>query len=281
MRDLDGKVCLITGASSGIGRVTAEALAARGATVWLACRDRAKTEPVVRAIADAGGRAQVLPLDLSDLDSVRACAGAVLSKPEPLHLLINNAGLAGQKALTKQGFELTFGVNHLGHFLLTQLLLPKLLEQPHSRVINVSSKAHYDASGIDFAELRRPGKGFGALHAYSVSKLANVLHAKELAARYGAQGLHAYSLHPGVIKSDVWRQIPQPFRALVTWRMISNEDGAKTTLYCATSPEVADHNGRYYDECHEREPSPAAQSAALASELWEKSHAFVAHMAAP
>ncbi len=280
MRDLAGKIYLVTGASSGIGRVTAEALAARGAKVWLACRDLAKAEPVLRAMVQAGGSAQLAELDLSDLDSVRACASTVLAAGEPLHVLINNAGLAGRKALTKQGFELTFGVNHLGHFLLTQLLLPKLLEQPHSRVVNVSSKAHYDASGIDFAELRRPGHGFGALHAYSVSKLANVLHAKALAARYGAQGLRAYSLHPGVIKSDVWREIPQPFRALVTWRMISNEAGAKTTLYCATSPDVAERNGRYYDECREREPSPVAQNAALANELWEKSHAFVAHVAA-
>ncbi len=276
MRELDGKICLITGANSGIGKVTAEALAARGATVWLTCRDAAKAEPVLRAIAQAGGRAEFLQLDLSDLESVRACANAALSKPEPLHVLINNAGLAGRKELTKQGFELTFGVNHLGHFLLTQLLLPKLLEQPHSRVVNVSSKAHYNASGIDFSELRRPCKGFGALHAYSVSKLANVLHAKELAVRYAARGLHAYALHPGVIKSDVWREIPQPFRALITWRMISNEEGAKTTLYCATSPDLAEHNGRYYDECREKEPSPAAQSVALATELWAKSEAFVA-----
>ncbi len=276
MRDLDGKVCLVTGANSGIGRVTAESLAARGAKVWLACRDRAKAAPVLEAITRACGNAEPVGLDLSDLDSVRACADAVLAKPEPLHVLINNAGLAGRKALTKQGFELTFGVNHLGHFLLTQLLLPKLLEQPRCRVVNVSSKAHYDASGIDFAELRQPGKGFGALHAYAVSKLANVLHAKALAERYGAQGLHAYSLHPGVVKSDVWREIPQPFRALVTWRMISNEAGAQTTLYCATSPDVAAHNGRYYDECREKEPSPAAQSAPLATELWERSQAYVA-----
>ena len=275
MGDLDGKICLITGASSGIGRVTAQELAARGATVWLACRDRGKTEPVLDAIARAGGVARFVSLDLSDLDSVRACASVVLAADEPLRLLINNAGLAGRKALTKQGFELTFGVNHLGHFLLTELLLPRLLRQP-SRVVNVSSKAHYSAAGIDFDELRRPAKGFGALHAYSVSKLANVLHAKELARRYAAQGLHAYSLHPGVVASDVWRQVPQPFRALLKLRMISNEEGAKTTLYCATSPEVAEHNGLYYDDCREKAPSVAAQNAELAAELWQKSHDFVA-----
>jgi retinol dehydrogenase-12 len=275
MADLDGKVFVVTGASSGIGRVTAEALAARGAKVWLACRDAAKSTPVVQSIRQAGGKAELVQLDLSDLASVRACAATILAQDEPLHVLLNNAGLAGQKRLTKQGFELTFGVNHLGHFLLTQLLLPRLLRQPHGRVVNVSSKAHYNASGIDFDELRQPGKGFGALHAYSVSKLANVLHAKELARRYGAQGLHAYSLHPGVIASDVWRQVPQPFRALLKLRMISNEEGAKTSLYCATSAAVAEHNGLYYDECRVKEPSAAAQNAPLAAELWAKSEAWV------
>lgn len=275
MADLDGKVCVVTGASSGIGRVTAEALAARGAKVWLACRDSAKSTPVVQSITQAGGKAELVQLDLSDLASVRACAATILAAAEPLHVLLNNAGLAGQKRLTKQGFELTFGVNHLGHFLLTQLLLPRLLQQPQCRVVNVSSKAHYSASGIDFGELRQPGKGFGALHAYSVSKLANVLHAKELARRYGAQGLHAYSLHPGVIASDVWRQVPQPFRALLKLRMISNEEGAKTSLYCATSAEVAEHNGLYYDECRVKEPSAVAQDAPLAAELWAKSEAWV------
>jgi retinol dehydrogenase 12 len=255
MHDLNGKVCVVTGASSGIGRVTAEALAARGAKVWLACRDSPKGTPVVQSITQAGGKAELVPLDLSDLTSVRACAATILSRPEPVHLLLNNAGLAGEKRLTMQGFELAFGVNHLGHFLLTQLLLPRLLQQPRCRVVNVSSKAHYNAPSIDFGQLRQPGKGFGALHAYSVSKLANVLHAQELARRYGAQGLHAYSLHPGVIASDVWRQVPQPFRALIKLRMITNEEGAKTSLYCATSPDVAEHNGRYYDDSLRRPPT--------------------------
>lgn len=276
MSDLRGKVYLITGASSGIGRVTAEVLAGRGARVLLACRDAGKTEPVLRAIAAAGGQAELFALDLGDLASVRACAAAVLARDEPLHVLINNAGLAGQKRLTKQGFEQTFGVNHLGHFLLTQLLLPRLLQQTHSRVVNVSSIAHYDARGIDFSELRQKGKGFGALHAYQVSKLANVLHAKELARRYGNQGLHAYSLHPGVVASDVWREVPQPFRWLMTRTMIGNEEGAKTTLYCATSPEVAEHNGLYYDTCRVKEPSAVAQDPELARRLWEHSERFVA-----
>lgn len=272
MGELEGRHFLVTGANTGIGRVTALELARRGAKLWVACRNRDKTEPVLREL---GAAARFVELDLSDLDSVRACAEQVLGDRDPLHVLINNAGLAGIRGVTKQGFELTFGVNHLGPFLLTQLLLPKLTQQPGARVVNVSSKAHYDAKGIDFSALRGPGKRIGAFHEYTVSKLANVLHAKELARRYAGAGLHAYALHPGVVASDVWRQVPQPFRALLKLRMISNEEGAKTTLYCATSPEAAEQNGRYYDSCREKVPSAVAESASLAAELWTFSEAAV------
>jgi retinol dehydrogenase 12 len=276
MPDLHGKVYLITGASSGIGRVTALRLAEQGAKVWLACRNLRKTEPLVSEIASTGGKAELVELDLSDLESVRTCAARVLAAGEPLHCLINNAGLAGKRGLSRQGFELTFAVNHLGHFLLTELLLSRLLAQPGASVVNVSSKAHYGARGIDFAALRRPGKGIGAFGSYQVSKLCNVLHAKELARRYGPRGLRAYSLHPGVIKSDVWREIPQPFRYLLTRRMLSNEEGAKTTLYCATSAGLADKNGGYFDDCREKAPSELAERIDLAAELWDRSAAFVA-----
>jgi NAD(P)-dependent dehydrogenase (short-subunit alcohol dehydrogenase family) len=275
MRDLEGKVCLVTGASSGIGKVTAEALAKRGARVWLACRDEAKTQPVLRAIAEAGGDASFVELNLSDLRSVEDCARVVLARPEPLHVLLNNAGQAGKVGLTAQGFELAFGVNHLAHFALTQRLLPRLLEQTHARVVNVASLAHYNVSGVDFGRLRSAGNVFTVLRQYGVSKLCNVLHAKELARRYGSQGLHAYALHPGVIASDVWRQVPQPFRWWMKRSMISNEAGARTSLYCATSAEVAGDNGLYYDDCRIKEPSPAAQSAELARELWERSERFL------
>jgi retinol dehydrogenase 12 len=275
MRDLDSKVVLVTGATSGIGLVTARELAARGAKVWLACRDLKKAAPVVDEITRAGGVCELVALDLGDLKSVRACADVVLSRAEPLHVLINNAGLAGQSRVTRQGFEQTFGVNHLGHFLLTQLLLPRLIEQPNCRVVNVASLAHYQARGIDFSQLRQKSSRFGVLRAYEVSKLCNVLHAKELARRYGARGLHAYSLHPGVIASDVWREIPQPIRWFMTRSMISNEQGAKTTLYCATSADVATDNGLYYDECRVKEPSALAHDVELARELWERSESFI------
>lgn len=276
MRDLTGRQYLITGANSGIGRVTAEVLSRRGAKVWLACRDRDKTAPVLGAIAQGGGDAEFLRLDLSDLNSVRDCAQQFLARSQPLHVLINNAGLAGRRGVTKQGFELTFGVNHLGHFLLTELLLPKLLEQPHSRVVNVSSIAHYDAKGIDFAALRQPSSLWGVLRAYQVSKLCNVLHAKALARRYGERGLHAYALHPGVIASDVWREIPQPLRWFMLRNMLTNEQGAQTSLYCATSADVSEQNGLYYDDSRVKEPSLLAHDVALQDELWQKSHDYVA-----
>ena len=145
MKDLAGKVMLITGANTGIGRVTAEALAERGARVILACRSEEKTRPVVDGILAAGGDARFIPLDLADLDSVRAAATKVLATDEPLHVLINNAGLAGLRGLTKQGFELIFGTNHLGHFLLTELLLPRLRKSAPARIVNVSSGSHYQA----------------------------------------------------------------------------------------------------------------------------------------
>jgi retinol dehydrogenase 12 len=261
---------LITGANTGIGRVTAEVLAKRGERVFLACRSADRTQPVVDGIKAAGGFAEFLPLDLGDLASVRACAAGFLERGEPLHGLINNAGLAGQRGQTKQGFELAFGTNHLGHFLLTTMLLPRLREAGGARIVNVASKSHYQAKGIDFEACRRPTATVPGLAEYSVSKLANVLFTKELSRRLGGE-VHSYSLHPGVIASDVWRSVPWGLRHLMKAFMKSNEDGALTTLYCATDEAVKDHDGRYYDDCRERKPSKLADDPALAAELWERS----------
>jgi NAD(P)-dependent dehydrogenase (short-subunit alcohol dehydrogenase family) len=274
-----GRVFLITGASSGIGRVTAEELARSGAKLLLLNRDERASQRVVTHIRDQGGQAEHVPLDLNDLESVREAARLVLARREPLHVLINNAGIAGRSDLTRQGFEAAFGVNHLGHFLLTSLLLPKLLEQPAPRVVNVASIAHYDAQGIDFAALRRPAWLVTSLRQYQVSKLCNVLHARELARRYGSRGLEACSLHPGVIASNVWRKVPQPFRSLMKLGMRSETEGAQTTLFCATSADLARLNGRYFDSCREREPSRLAQDEELASKLWEQSEAWSLHPA--
>ena len=271
MKKLENQTFLITGANTGIGRVTAETLAADGAKVFLACRSEEKTKPVIDGIRAKGGKAEFLALDLGDLTSVRKCAETFLASGEKLDVLINNAGLAGPRGLTKDGFELTFGTNHLGPFLLTNLLLPRLSESDHPRIVNVASKAHYDAKGIDFDSLKQPTKSVTGVPEYEVSKLANVLFTKELANGRAPANVHSYCLHPGVIASDIWRKVPWPIRPLMLMFMISVEEGAQTSLYCATSPDVAGQNGLYYDKCKEKRPNPLANDAELAKKLWAKS----------
>jgi NAD(P)-dependent dehydrogenase (short-subunit alcohol dehydrogenase family) len=271
------KTVVITGANTGIGKETARALAARGARVFLACRSRDSGRRAIDDIArETGSRSlELLSVDLGDLDSVRACAEAFLATGEPLHVLINNAGVAGQRGLTVSGFERTFGTNHVGPFLLTSLLLDRLRASAPARIVNVASVAHYDAPGIDWEAVRRPTRSFTGRREYSVSKLANVLHAQELARRLSGTGVTSCSLHPGVIASDIWRRVPWPLRPLMKRRMDTPEHGARTSLYCATAAEVPGHSGQYYDDCRPRDPAAAA-TAALASELWRRSSEWTA-----
>ena len=277
MSDLLGKTILITGANTGIGRATALALGARGATLFLAGRSGEKTRPVVDEIIAAGGQATYMPLDLGDLDSVKACAERFLSDPDrPLHVLINNAGLAGSTGLTQQGFELTFGVNHLGHFLLTELLLDRLRASAPARIVNVASMAHYKSPPLDLEALQTSARTHQVMTRYRVSKLCNVLHAKDLASRLEGAGVTTYSLHPGVVASDVWRNVPRPLAWVARPFMISNEQGAATSLYCAASPACSDQSGLYYDEEQERTPSAQARDPELAERLRARSVAWVA-----
>jgi len=272
------KVCVVTGATAGIGYVTALELARRGAHVVLTARTLAKGQPVAEAIRTATGnqRVDVHPLELDDLAKVRASAAALLERGLPLHVLINNAGLAGQRGRTADGFEMHFGVNHLGPFLFTALLRERLVASAPARIVNVASKAHFDAKqGIDFEAQRRSTPSLTGLPEYAVSKLANVLFTRELARRLAGSGVTAYSLHPGVVATDVWRAIPAPVAWIMKRFMISPEQGAATTLYCATDPALAGTSGRYYDECRERTPSRVAQDDALAAELWKRSEQMV------
>ena len=277
MGELDGRTFLVTGGNTGIGRATVSALAGRGARVYVASRSRAKGEEAVAAIKTASGSDSVwyLPLDLADLDSVRACAREFLDRDEPLHVLVNNAGVAGQRGLTKQGFELMFGVNHVGHFALTQLLLGRLTESAPARVVTVASDAHYQARGIDWEAVRRRTRHVTGLPEYAVSKLANVLFSAELARRTAGTGVTTYALHPGVVASDIWRRVPWPVRPVITRRMLSVDEGAATSLYCATSPEVAQDSGLFYDKCATRAPSKVA-TPELAAELWKRSEEWTA-----
>jgi retinol dehydrogenase-12 len=281
--DLGGRTVLVTGANTGIGRATATELARRGARVHIACRSRSRAQPVLDAITAAAGpdAAAFLALDLSDLESVRAGAEAYIATGEPLHVLIANAGVAGQKGLTTDGFELAFGVNHLGHFLFTTMLLDVLLRSAPARVVVVASDSHYGAKGIDFDALRRRTSSFTGLPEYGVSKLCNVLFAQELARRLrhpGATGdpgaaVTTYALHPGVIASDIWRRLPWPLEPLAKRFMKSTDEGARTPVYCATDPDLAQHSGRYYDDCAERVPSERA-TPELAAMLWDRSVAW-------
>ena len=272
MTDLAGQTFLVTGGNTGIGLATARGLAARGGRVHIACRSAARAQAAVAAITAATGSDQVsfLLLDLADLASVRACAPAFLTRGEPLHALINNAGMGGARGLTADGFELAFGTNHLGHFALTRALADHLAACAPARVVTVASDAHYRAPGVDFASLRRPTRSWTGLPEYAVSKLCNVLFSQELARRMAGRGVTSYALHPGVAASDIFRRMPQPFRSVIKLFMISPEQGARTSLYCATDPGLAGASGRFYDNCAEREPSPAA-TAGLACRLWEQS----------
>jgi len=271
--NLSGKLAIVTGANTGIGRVTAATLAKQGAHVLLACRSEERTRPAVDEITQAGGKAEFIALDLADLSSVRACAKAVLERDTPLPLLVNNAGLAGAHGLTKDGFELTFGTNHLGPYLFTRLLMPALERAGEARIVNVASAGHYRAKGIDWDAVKKPTASTSGFPEYCVSKLANVLFSSELAER-APKGVHSYSLHPGGVASDVWREVPWGLRHIVKLFLLTNEQGARTTLHCATSDAAGDQNGLYYDRCKPKTPSKLARDKALARALWDKSAAW-------
>jgi NAD(P)-dependent dehydrogenase (short-subunit alcohol dehydrogenase family) len=277
MSDLSGRTFLVTGGNTGIGRAAARDFAQRGGRVFIAGRSREKGQAAVASIAAETGNDAVtfLHLDLADLASVRRCAKEFLARGEPLHVLLNNAGVAGQRGLTKDGFEMTFGVNHLGHFALTTALLDCLAASAPARVVTVSSDSHYQAPGVDFDALRRPTRGITGLREYAVSKLCNVLFSQELAHRVADRGITTYALHPGVIASDIWRKVPWPVRPMIKRRMLSPEDGARTSVYCATSPDVATDTGLFYDDCQLREPSRHA-TPDLAAALWKHSESWAA-----
>ena len=275
---LNGKVAIVTGANSGIGRITARELALNGYHVFLACRSIERGQTVVDEIAALSGnsaKVEVLSLDLGDFNSVRQCAASFLARDLPLHLLIENAGIAGNKGRTASGFEMTFGTCHMGHFLLTQLLLDRIKTSAPARIVVVASEAHRDPKGIDFSKLKDNTKTLTGFPEYGVAKLSNVLFASELARRLKGTGVTTYSLHPGVVATNVWRAVPWPIDRLMKYFMISDEEGAATTLYCALSPDVAEESGLFYEECKLREPSALAKDTALAARLWKESESWI------
>jgi NAD(P)-dependent dehydrogenase (short-subunit alcohol dehydrogenase family) len=266
------KTFVITGANTGIGKITARELARAGHHVILACRSADKTQPVVDEIQRETGNKNIefVQLDLGDLESVRRCANELVGRKLKIDGLINNAGLAGQRGTTKDGFEIQFGTNHLGHYLFTRMLLDCIVEG--GRIVNVSSDSHYSAKGIDWDAVRKRTKTTTALHEYGVSKLANVLFTKELARRLEGKKVTTYAVHPGVVATDVWRKVPGPVRWLMKKFMWTPEQGAQSTIRAATAPELANETGRYYNkDGREKKPNRVADDVDLQHELWSKS----------
>lgn len=277
--DLQHRTFLVTGANSGIGRALAEALAARGGAVILAARSAERTEPVLAGIRTQhpGARATFLQLDLADFGSVRDAAVRVLATEPKLDVLVNNAGVAGTNGLSKDGFDLTYATNHLGPFLFTNLLLPLLGQSPAARIVNVSSAAHLRPRQLDWTLLeRRTTPRRSGFEDYGATKLMNVIHAKELARRLAGTSVRTSSLHPGGVATNIWRALPGPLQWVLKLFLLSNEEGARTPLYCATSPELEGVSGRYYDKCREARCNRLADDAALGQELWARSERAVA-----
>jgi NAD(P)-dependent dehydrogenase (short-subunit alcohol dehydrogenase family) len=255
---------LVTGPSSGIGMATALELGRRGYHVIAAGRSAARAELVLSSIRAGGSSAEFVDLDLASMASVRAAAERVVERGHLVDVLVNNAGIGvNRRGLTEDGFEVHFGINHLGPFLLTRDLLPRF--RPGSRIVTLASAMHVRADGIDFARLRRPTRWVG-LDEYAVSKLANVLFIRELSRRH--PDLRGYAVHPGLVRTRI---IPAPIRLLSGTRMLTPEQGADTVLFCATSPAVADESGHYYQNRTVISPSVSGQDDRVAAELWERS----------
>lgn len=268
-----GRTFLVTGANTGIGLETARALSRLGGRVLVGARSLEKAQPVVEELRAAGGKADPFIVDLGSFASIRKAAQEFLANGERLDVLVNNAGLASQTGHTQDGYEKTFGTNHLGPFLLTNLLLERLLQSPAPRVVTVASLMHKDANGVDFNRVKEPTTLANSIGHYAVSKLCNVLFAKELARRH--PGLLAFSLHPGVIASDIWRTLPWPIRRVAFLFMKDTVQGARTSVWLATSPEVTGLSGSYFDDLKQERLGRVASDDALAKTLWERSAAMV------
>ncbi|RIB21627.1 hypothetical protein C2G38_1999093 [Gigaspora rosea] len=270
--DLTGKVAVVTGGNAGIGYITCRELARKNAHVFLLGRNIEKGQAAVEKIKSETGNQNVefLHLNLKNLKSVKECAENFLAKNLPLHILINNAGTTTKAfSLTDDGIQEEFGVNHVGHFLFTKLLLPKIKASQPARIVNVSSRAHFFVEGgIEFEKLNDPD----TLERYSLSKLANVLFTNELNKRYLEERIYATSLHPGLVDTQMSRKNDLSASETFLSSSISTEDGAITTLYCATSPEIEEKNyrGMYFDPFGiEGEKSSYAKDDDLAKKLWE------------
>jgi NAD(P)-dependent dehydrogenase (short-subunit alcohol dehydrogenase family) len=287
--DLTGRLALVTGASTGLGLETARALGAAGACVVVMARTHEKATAAIDALRASVPRAELEPgvVDLASTASIRASAASFLDRHEELHLLVNNAGVMYTPfERTIDGFELQFGTNHLGHFLLTNLLLPALLAGAPSRIVNLSSGGHR-SSDIHWDDPNYERRDYDKFESYGQSKTANVLFSVELDRRLAGRGVHSYSVHPGMIRTDLSRYMTRddlkelmaraargPSGGLPGFKSIGA--GAATTVWAATAPELADYGGAYLADCGvSTEVAPWAVDAASAARLWALSEQLV------
>jgi NAD(P)-dependent dehydrogenase (short-subunit alcohol dehydrogenase family) len=282
--DMTGKTVVITGANSGIGLETAVALAKAGARTVITARDRGRGEAAVADIRARSGRDDVdlVVFDLASISSIRQGAAAILQRCDRIDVLVNNAGVVlSDRRQTADGFEATFGVNHLGPFLLTELLLERIKASAPARIVNVASTAHKGArKGLDFDDLQST-RGYGGMQVYSKSKLANIYFTTELARRLEGSGVTVNCLHPGTVATGYGRdgdssgvlafglKVIKPF-------ILSAAQGARTSVYLASSPDVAGITGRYFVKCKAHKPSSVAQDDEAARRLWKTSAELVA-----
>jgi len=274
---LSGKNVIVTGGNTGIGKETARVLVLHNASVYLACRDESKGNAAVEEIKKLTSKndVQFLQLDLSSLESVRETAKTFNEKNIPLHILINNAGvMACPKMKTKDGFELQIGVNHFGHFLLTNLLIESMKRAPSARVVCVSSRAH-NRGKIDLEDPNYEKREYTKWGAYGQSKLANVLFARELNKRMSGENIKAFSLHPGVIPTELTRHMNSAVRSL--FKSVGSlfiktiPQGAATSVYVATAPEVENSGGAYFADCNVTQSPNSEVNDEMALKLWELS----------
>ena len=282
---MTGRVCMVTGASSGIGKETAKKLAELGATVIMVCRNRKRGEKAMSEVKSAGGSSPVelLLADFASLDAVRSVAREYQERHDTLHVLVNNAGVVRvRRSVTADGFECTFQVDYLSHFLLTNLLLELLKRSAPSRVINVSSASHYRGH-LDFDDLQMK-KGYGIMKAYSQAKLAQVAFTYELSKRLEGTGVTVNCLHPGAVATNIWKGPMGPFSFLGNISrlfLVSPEKGAETPVYLASSLEVEDVTGKYYDHGRERQTSDESYDKSVTVRLWNESEKMTGLSAPP
>ena len=280
MTDLTGRTCLVTGATRGIGRATAEALAKLGANVLIHGRDSASVGAVCRSTlrVSRGGQVTGAVADFASLKSVRRMAEEVAAQHPRLDVLVNNAGAGALKRrASTDGFEWLFAVNHLAPFLLTKLLLPTLTNSAPARIVTVASMA-YRRAVLDFDDLQWERRKYQSLGAYSVSKLANILFTLELSRRLDGTRVTANCLHPGVVATNIFSSLGtlgKVFSVLARPLLMSPAAGAKTSVHLASAPELANVSGRFFERSREVPLDRIAQDEAAARRLWETSEALV------